>query len=59
MIKDLNEYDEAVAAQLAALLWKDNKDLNSQITKETLDASKPETKAGFERVWKETRSLAK
>jgi hypothetical protein len=59
MIKDLNEYDEAIAVQLAALLWKDNKNLNSQITKETLDASKPETKAGFESVWKEIRSLTK
>ena len=59
MIKDLNEYDEAVAAQLAALLWKEKMDLNSQVIKETLDASKPEIKAGFESVMNEIQSLAK
>ncbi|HEX5168307.1 MAG TPA: CehA/McbA family metallohydrolase [Cyclobacteriaceae bacterium] len=59
IVKKLDPYDGAVAAQAAALLWKSGLDLN---THEVLDAvrnAEPETKAGFERVITEIGLIGK
>lgn len=59
IIKNLAMYDEAVAVQAAALLWKKGEDLNKR---EILDAvlnATPATREGFERVIKEIRLIRK
>jgi hypothetical protein len=57
MIKDLDEYDEAVAAQLAALLWKAKVDLNAKELTDALGRANPEIRTGFEKVVNEIKLL--
>ena len=57
IIDSLKEYDEAVAAQVAALLWKENVDLSSQEVKGALKRAKPEIKTVFEKVIDEIKLL--
>ena len=57
IIKQLNEYDAAVAAQVAALLWKAKVDLNSSEIQESLTGAKVEIRTAFEKVMAEIKSL--
>ena len=57
IIRQLNEYDAAVAAQVAALLWKAKVDLNSGEIKESLTNAKVQIRTAFEKVMTEIKSL--
>ena len=57
IIRQLNEYDAAVAAQVAALLWKAKVDLNSDEIKKSLTNAKVEIRTAFEKVMAEIKSL--
>ena len=57
MVGRLNDYDEAVAAQVAALLWKDSVDLSSPDVEGALKGAKPEIRTGFERIINEIKLL--
>lgn len=57
IIKLLSEYDEAVAIQVAALLWREGKGLTSTEFSQALNYATPETKAGFETVIREIKLL--
>lgn len=59
IIKKLDAYDEAVAVQAAALLWKNGKDLNTREVSDAVMKATGATKAGFERVIKETGLIRK
>jgi len=53
VMKMLRRYDEAVAAQVAALLWERGTDLKSAAVTKALSKSSPAVKSGFESVIKE------
>jgi hypothetical protein len=55
----LNDYDAAVGAQVAALLWKEKRDLNSHQIQEALSHAKEEIRNGFEKVMNEIKTLEK
>ena len=57
MIDRLKNYDEAVAAQVAALLWKAGADLNSPEVAGALKGAKPETRIAFEKIINELKLL--
>ncbi len=57
MVGRLNDYDEAVAAQVAALLWKDGVDLSSPEVEGALKGAKPEIRTGFEKIINEIKLL--
>ena len=57
IIKLLSEYDEAIAIQVAALLWREGKGLTSTEVSQALKYATPETKAGFETVIREIKLL--
>ncbi len=57
IIRQLNEYDAAVAAQVAALLWKAKVDLNSDEIKKSLTNAKVEIRTAFEKAMAEIKSL--
>lgn len=59
IVKSLTAYDEAVAIQLFALLWKNGKDLTSHEFSEAIKQAAPATKAGFDTVVKETQQVKK
>jgi hypothetical protein len=56
-IKNLDSYDEAVAAQAAALLWKNGKDLNRSL--DAVKKAEPAVKAGFETIIQEIGFIKK
>jgi hypothetical protein len=58
IIKKLQAYDESVAVQVAALLWKQNVELTSPALRDSLRYA-PEVKAGFDKVAQELRLLEK
>lgn len=53
IIKGLASYDEAVAIQVAALLWKNGKTLTAPEISKALNHAAPATKAGFDTVIRE------
>ena len=55
----LNSYDEAVAMQVAAILWKNGEDLRSEKLKTILRDSKVHVKHGFAAVAEEVKQLKK
>jgi len=57
IIKRLTAYDEAVAAQVAALLWKAGTNLKSAEVSTGLKRARPETKAGFNIIINEIGQL--
>ena len=57
ILRQLHDYDAAVAQQVAALLWKTKVDLNSDEIKKSLTNAKVETRTAFEKVMAEIRSL--
>ena len=59
IIKKLISFDEAVAMQVAALLWKDGKTLTSNEISNSLKRAAPATKLGFERIIKEIAKIQK
>lgn len=59
MISSLALYDEAVAIQVAALLWKNGRDLASPEILAALNDATPETKAGFSRIAKEIEAISR
>jgi hypothetical protein len=59
IIRILSSYDEAVAAQVAALLWKGGNNLVGAELKEALSKSTSATRAGFETVMKEISMIKK
>jgi hypothetical protein len=59
IIKKLQTYDEAVAIQVAALLWKKGVELASANVIDSLKHASRETKAGFHKVVQELRLLEK
>ena len=59
ILKSLDAYDEAVAAQAAALLWKNGKDMNTREVSDAVMKAAPATKAGFEMVIREIGLIRK
>jgi hypothetical protein len=59
IIKKLISFDEAVAMQVAALLWKEGKTLTSNEISNSLKRAAPATKLGFEKVIKEIAKIQK
>jgi hypothetical protein len=59
IITALTSYDEAVAIQVAALLWKGGSDLKSPKISQALQRATPATKTGFETIIKETGWIGK
>ncbi len=59
IIKSLATYDEAVAAQAAALLWRNEVDLNSPEVSAAVMRAAPATKTGFGVVIAELRLILK
>jgi hypothetical protein len=57
IIKRLRAFDEAVAMQVAALLWKGGFDLNDAKLSNALKQASPQTKAGFEKIIQEIKLL--
>jgi hypothetical protein len=57
IVKLLSEHDEAVAIQVAALLWREGKVLTSTEVSQALKYATPETNAGFETVIREIKLL--
>lgn len=57
IIKRLAAYDEAVAAQVAGLLWKAGTTLTSSEVSTALKRARPETKAGFDIIINEIDQL--
>lgn len=57
MIKKLDSHDEAVATQVAALLWKKGVSLTSSKVIVALKDASAATKAGFEKVVQESTSI--
>jgi hypothetical protein len=57
--KKLQAYDEAVAVQVAALLWKKGVELTSAKVIDSLRPASADTKAGFDKVVLELRMLEK
>ena len=55
----LTDYDAAVAAQVAGLLWQGKTDLNSHQVQEALEHAHQQTKDGFEKVMREINLLEK
>ena len=55
----LSEYDEAVAIQVAALHWKEGKNLASSKILDALKQSETQTKDGFKKVINEVKGLEK
>jgi predicted metal-dependent phosphoesterase TrpH len=59
IVKRLSSFDEAVAMQIAALLWKDGKTLTSNEISNSLKHAAPATKLGFERMIREIAKIQK
>jgi hypothetical protein len=57
LIRTLAEYDEAVAAQAAALLWRNGVDLNTQEVSDAIKKAALATRTGFEKIKKEIRLI--
>jgi hypothetical protein len=57
VMKQLNGYDEAVAAQVAALLWKNQRRLDSPAIRQALQRATDATKAGFNTTMNEVKLL--
>jgi hypothetical protein len=59
IVRILSSCDEAVAGQVAALLWKKGENLDSREFKEALGKSTPAVRSGFEKVIKEISMIKK
>jgi hypothetical protein len=59
IVENLISFDEAVAMQVAALLWKDGKTLTSNEISNSLKRAAPATKVGFERIVNEVAKIQK
>lgn len=58
VMTSLRSYDEAVAIQVAMLLWAHGRDLTSPAITEPLKTASDATKKGFEQLMKEVESLS-
>ena len=59
VVAQLKSFDEAVAMQVAAMLWKEGKTLTSNEISNSLKRAAPATKLGFERIVKEIAKIQK
>ncbi len=59
IVKQLISFDEAVAMQVAALLWKDGKTLTSTEISNGLKRATPATQLGFQKIIKEIAKIQK
>lgn len=57
VIRNLSSFDEAVAMQAAALLWKSGKDLASRDVQRAVKGASEEARAGFEMVINEVAMI--
>lgn len=57
VIRNLSSFDEAVAMQAAALLWKNGKDLASRDVQRAVKGASEEARAGFETVINEVAMI--
>ena len=59
IVNQLKPFDEAVAMQVAALLWKEGKTLTSNEISNSLKHAAPATRLGFQKIIKEITQIQK